>query len=436
MGTGAPQLPSTRSRLLHPGASSFAPSGDRSSGSGSYGASGRSSPAAAAPDQYLPAFGRADDRSGRSSRSDAKAASLSPSPASERAPLLPGSKQAKAQTSAVRQSQALRFNFVLCAAVFWYAVGVIYFMQVEGFGLCFSTYFIVQIATTVGYGDMPEYRFNGTPLFVAVYSLVCILIVAFAVSQNLGKAVLRASQRAMVSTLRKDHAGSGGSAGAAVASIGTEESEDGERYWDMVVSGVITAFVACLGTIFYATYEGCSCFRDRVAIDGCMLHNCRNTGGEIMSWSSSLYMAVITMLTIGFGDAHPNTQRGVEVGTVFMIVGVASISNFIRAFTLYFMANAFKKQLTLDQKIDRQLFDEMDVEGKGVLSRDMFMRYMLRRCQIVGQDVLDAIDAQFDALDPTGQTCVTYESVEMRYREQAPSPFEPWRAFLDRALVG
>merc|ERR1719333_1772015 len=65
------------------------------------------------------------------------------------------------------------------------------------------------------------------------------------------------------------------------------------------------------GTIFYATFEACTCSYGATQVEGCVEgEKCPATGGAVKTWIDSFYMAVITLTTVGFGDHSPKSVTG------------------------------------------------------------------------------------------------------------------------------
>ena len=57
---------------------------------------------------------------------------------------------------------------------------------------------------------------------------------------------------------------------------------------------------------------------------------------EGWSWLDSLYLSVITLTTIGYGDFSPQTDLGKIFTLLYIVVGVALILGFFNSFMLHF----------------------------------------------------------------------------------------------------
>ncbi|MBT3180494.1 MAG: potassium channel protein [Candidatus Marinimicrobia bacterium] len=60
-------------------------------------------------------------------------------------------------------------------------------------------------------------------------------------------------------------------------------------------------------------------------------------GGENWSWIDSIYMTVITLSTVGFGEVHPLTDSGKILSVFIIIFGVTGIGVLIRTFSEEFI---------------------------------------------------------------------------------------------------
>ena len=55
-------------------------------------------------------------------------------------------------------------------------------------------------------------------------------------------------------------------------------------------------------------------------------------GGEEWSWIDSIYMTVITLSTVGYGEVHPLTDAAKVLSILIIIFGVTGIGVLIRTF--------------------------------------------------------------------------------------------------------
>merc|ERR1719162_384679 len=110
-------------------------------------------------------------------------------------------------------------------------------------------------------------------------------------------------------------------------------------------------------------------------------------------------MAVITLTTVGFGDFTPKSKWGRAIGFFWMLAGVLSFGNFVTALGAW-LDHAFKKDHS--SAFGRRIFDSIDKDGNGFLTRGEFMSWMLIKEGIVSSDQIDHFYTLFDALASEG----------------------------------
>merc|ERR1719183_602587 len=103
----------------------------------------------------------------------------------------------------------------------------------------------------------------------------------------------------------------------------------------IVATGLFLSSVL-VGTLFYSWYESCTCSYGVSLVEGCVettYEKCVATGGYVKDIPDSIYMSVITMTTVGFGDHTPRTKIGRVFGCFWMMVGCAFTANWLGALT-------------------------------------------------------------------------------------------------------
>jgi len=168
------------------------------------------------------------------------------------------------------------------------------------------------------------------------------------------------------------------------------------------------------GTLFYGTYESCTCSFGQTAVSGCdesEYTTCVGTGGHTKSYVDAFYMACITLTTVGFGDFAPKTYLGRGVGVFWMLIGVVVTGNFIGEITSTFIEQA-KKRKNYD-RISYDTFNAIDVDRNGTLSKYEFVSYVLVQYGLVEKANLDEIMDMYMKLDKNGDGRVTYEDIEL-----------------------
>merc|ERR1719171_2650471 len=183
----------------------------------------------------------------------------------------------------------------------------------------------------------------------------------------------------------------------------------------LIVSAILFGIFVAFGTIFYATYEKCTCSYGVSHVNGCIESTddiCAATGGYVKTWIDAFYMSVITMTTVGFGDHAPRSEIGRAVGCVWILFGVVATANFASAFGAL-LIGAQKTQHRLG-KVTEEIFEKIDKNHDGIIDRREFRTYALLKFGLVTYEDLDEIDNLFDAIDVDGSGSLSHDEV-MQY---------------------
>jgi len=282
--------------------------------------------------------------------------------------------------------------FTASCAALWLVTGIVGTMIVQDLHFITATYVVVQIVTTIGYGDIsvnPEMHW-----FMIFYVVVglCVAADVFNVGFNY---LLEKSQDKLCKRMNELQ--------ASIRSKGKKANRIRDSHHELrdCLSALLIALVFVVGgAIFYVLVEPCSCSYGKSHVDGCVADDtCAATGGYTKDFSQALYMAVITLTTVGFGDFTPRSEAGRIFGFFWMIAGVLSFGNFVTAFGAWLGA-AFKKDHS--SKFGREIFDSIDKDGNGYLTRGEFMSWMLVKEGIVSSEQIQHFYDLFDTLAEEG----------------------------------
>jgi len=123
----------------------------------------------------------------------------------------------------------------------------------------------------------------------------------------------------------------------------------------------------------------------------------------------ALYMVIITMTTVGFGDIYPATDQGRIVMSIWMIVAVGSTASLVGSFTetlLKIKADMRVSELSL------KLLEELDTSGDGVVSQYEFLVFMLKKYDLVQTETIADIESNFKSLDKDGSGYLSPEDLK------------------------
>lgn len=297
-----------------------------------------------------------------------------------------------------------RVALVIFAILLWIYIGYAYARDHEGWSALTAIYVIIQIVTTVGYGDITVSTEEGK-FFMAWYVVLTILIIGALVTDCVDSLLKDNTQR-----LRKHIQ-------QVQKKLKNEESQIDWFGWikdfeHLIVSAIIFGIFVAFGTVFYATFEKCSCSYGVTAVKDCIDgvdQICAATGGYEKTWTDAFYMSVITLTTVGFGDHAPRSEIGRAVGCVWMLFGVVATANFASAFGALIIG-AQKTDHRLG-KVTEEIFQKIDKNHDGKVDRREFRTYALLKFGLVTEEDLDEIDNLFDAIDVDGDGSLSHDEV-------------------------
>lgn len=297
----------------------------------------------------------------------------------------------------------------LAAVLIWLVVGVGTVMYWEGWFFTEAMYVMVQILTTIGYGDITVST-NGMRLFMTFHVIIGVMIVSSTVNDVSNYMLKRAdaATRKKMQELEMRHMSNDGDM--------KEVKQALEAVHQFIVSVGMFFFFVLTWALFFSLEEPCTCSYGKTAVAGCNPDDCAATGGIQLGFWNALYMGVVTMSTVGFGDFAPKTPLGRSIGSVWMFLGVLACGNMISH-----TAGAFgegKKKLQArdcETNISDELFRKIDTDGSGSLSLAEYRAYVLVDRGLVSQEVMDAIDSTYNLLKGTHDE-ITHDAIQEFHR--------------------
>lgn len=280
----------------------------------------------------------------------------------------------------------------------WIAFGVAAACYIEGWGVHTALYVIVQVVTTIGYGDITVAG-DRMKLWVACYIFATLLLIVGYITEltsELASAQANFLKRHMAH-VKKAQDGNP----AVLSGLGT-----------LGASFVVFFSFATAGTVFYAIVEPCACSYGATSIEGCVeypVEQCFLTGGATLSWVEAFYMSIITLTTVGFGDHSPKSHTGRAFGCVWMLCGVAATANLMTQFGQTLMEHKRHKHSL--RNVSYPLFAQIDTTNDGVLSRSEFRHFALLKFGLVKPADFAEIDALFDEIDADKTGALTFAEI-------------------------
>lgn len=124
---------------------------------------------------------------------------------------------------------------------------------------------------------------------------------------------------------------------------------------------------------------------------------------EGWSFADSFYFSIVTMSTVGYGDMGPIPEHRFAA-SIYILLSTAVFAFSVSSLLASFVSRA-KRDSARDfmrGALTVQKLKVMDIDGDGEVSKDEFRVFMLTRLGFIEQEVLDEIDAAFDAIDADG----------------------------------
>lgn len=294
----------------------------------------------------------------------------------------------------------------------WLVVGVCFGVFVEGWKPITTVYVLMQIITTVGYGDVTV-NTDAMHIFMAFYVVFGIAFVANIMNDAFNDMMQKHSE-ALASKFEEIAERLRGSEESEIVDLNLSTVKVKIPYSELLSSFLIFAFFVLFGTLFYGLYEDCSCSYGVSEIAGCKpdgYEQCSKTGGKTKDVSLALYMSLITLTTVGFGDVTPQSWWGRAVGIVWMFLGVLATGNLMATITKCITMVMHREKV--EATMSRPLFRKIDLDGSGDLNRYEFLVYMVMKENLVTPDQFEKISDIFEYLDRNGDGYVTYDEVEL-----------------------
>jgi len=285
------------------------------------------------------------------------------------------------------------------AAVLWLLTGLAAYTSgyiVEGkhgggLTVVQSLYLMSQVATTVGYGDLVPQSQVGM-VFSICYILFSSLIISAVITQAVDFLVAKHQAQA----------------GDVVGDFFDDGDPCTETFVERNKPVVVAGFFFSLSILTWALFYSFFCdpaYGEEVHMG---YYSDRMERCEGRSLLEAVYMATVTLTTLGFGDLTPRTTSGEVFFTLGSLVGISAYLNFVGAVTESLLAI---KKTTRVESIDVAELDAADISGDGKVDLYEFTRFILNRYKLIRPEVLEDIKKNFEELDADNSGYLTSEDV-------------------------
>jgi len=242
-------------------------------------------------------------------------------------------------------------------------------------------YFMSQVITTVGYGDICPAKPRGQ-VFVGLYVLGALFLIAMIISSLTDHMV----------KLAEDYKEKQRAASSLTAR---------ERFANTLFKGEKPTMGPLLSALMYFAI-----------LDICWILFFVNYPGEGKTWGQAIYMSIVTLSTVGFGAFTPVTEAGMIFGAFMMLFGSAALVNVIGEFaTLMCNLNQYEQILAEKSTGIVDTLRNMVKPGSKAVSELQFLRFGLLQMKSVDPEDIDRILKVFKTLGPK-QGKVPFRTVE------------------------
>jgi len=313
----------------------------------------------------------------------------------------------------LREKNSFRKTWILIGlSLLLFLLGVCTFCLMSGYDVVTGTYLVMQIVTTVGFGDVPVHTAH-MKLFMVLYILLCVPISAYAMNMGIQYMLKKSAEN--VRSLMLANGQQTQQADRNVP-LGIRLERQARYRHRRAIRRVLVSFAAffgmvALGTAYFSIMEACTCSYDQFMVDGCVdatYESCVDSGGYRKSWLDNFYMCVVMLTTVGFGDVSPRSFLGRAFCSIYATVGCLTTARCMSELTRFFFEKDEARRPEYDARISEHVFAMMDLDHKGYISRSDFVNYMLVTHNLVKQSELDAIIMQFDEIDTNKSDEVAY----------------------------
>lgn len=238
-------------------------------------------------------------------------------------------------------------------------------------------YFMSQVITTVGYGDVTPAKIRGQ-VFVGLYVIGALFIIAMVMSELTDHLVLMAQQ--YKHRLAKE-----------AAAKAKQDAANGRR-----PPPSQTKTVKHLVGVPKPSVQGLlTALAVFAIIDICWIAFFSLNEKEDKTTFQSLYMSVITLSSVGFGFFTPVTEAGMVFGAFFMLFGCAALVNVITAFCELVVKLNEWERFSEDHTAEALSSLRKLTGGSAVVTESQFIEFTLLQMQLVNEEQLQDIRQAF-----------------------------------------
>ncbi|CAM9559445.1 unnamed protein product [Chrysoparadoxa australica] len=283
----------------------------------------------------------------------------------------------------------------LGALAMYLAIGLVLFMNIEGWGAIDTLYFSLATVTTVGYGDVSPttdagkvvtmlYAMEGLSLLIELLSVAGKVLL-----ENIIESPAKLLQKAKEQLAKRQEE----------SPVKSGCLEAVSKLWQklprkvrmMIVSRTLMWLAILFGMLFYGSLPG-----------------------EHLGYFDAMYMSAMTITSVGYGDFSPKSQWGRAFAIVWMpcscVVAGYALSMVMKAVLKdhqnKVQMEVLKKKLTLEDLKD------IDDDEDGVISQAEYILFKIERMGLVRPEEINEIAREFVVAERNGMLVVQDDDKE------------------------
>jgi len=269
----------------------------------------------------------------------------------------------------------------------------VHFDTIRSLTLVECVYFMCQVLTTVGYGDITPAKPRGQ-VFVALYVIFCMLVLGYLIGEVFNLVSLTTNRSFEdIQYLRRRRLSQSCQRSSSEKDL---QLLSARRWmvrglpplpWTPLWRSALVYHLLCLaGVVFFVLYPG-----------------------EGKTWLQGIYMSVITLSTVGFGAVTPVTEGGKVFGAFWMFFGSTALVGLIGSFTS--LMAAVKAWELHDPSAEKEHHQKMLKTLPEQLGKAQFLRFGLLHTELVPQEDLEQIEEAFYRLKPSDDGTISKETL-------------------------
>ena len=312
----------------------------------------------------------------------------------------------------IRSAMDFTLGQCLLAILAYLGVAVFAFSYLfEHWSLIDSMYFAVVTFTTIGYGDLTPDT-HASRLFTSFFALSGVAFLGIALGV-LGNNMIEAQEKAVQQT--------GDLAKYRVLSLfGTNHSDEKDNNETNNEAAASSSWCSTSCFKLLAEFAGIlfflKIFSSIVADDPGI-----DVSGD---WSDSLYFAIITACTVGYGDLAPQSQKGRLAAIFFIPLVVGTMGHFLSVLANWVIESRQTgyRQLMANKELTLQDLEVMDEDGDGNVTQAEWLEFMLVAMDKVDKELIQELKGHFHRLDEDGTGTLSREDLVAAARRKLQSP--------------